>query len=269
MFWFLLFVLGTFVGAFGTLIGVAGGFILIPILLFLYPHEPPAVITSMTLTVVLFNATSGSLAYARLKRVDFLSGLQFSMTAVPGAVLGAILTNYLSRGLFQHIFGAVLLLVSLYLLMRPESRLKMGSHLPGSYTRVVTDSHNQTYTYSYNRPLAITFAFFVGVVAGLLGIGGGIIHVPLMTQLLFFPVHIATATSHFVVAITALAAVVTHFIDGTMTEGLSRALVIAIGAAIGAQAGARFSKRVSGPWIVRLLGMGLGVVALRLLIAPF
>lgn len=268
MFWLLLLVIGLFVGAFGTLIGVAGGFVLIPILLLLYPQAPPVTITAMTLVVVFFNAFSGSVAYARLRRTDFRSGLQFSITAVPGAVLGAILTDYLSRSLFQYVFGALLLLVAIYLLIRPYNSMKMGVGLGGTCTRTVTDAQGRTFTYTYNRAIGMAFAFLVGIISGLLGIGGGVIHVPILSQLLCFPVHIATATSHFVVAVTAFAAIVTHIIKGTLTEGLTQALVISVGAVTGAQFGAAFSQRVSGPWIVRLLAVALAMVALRLLIKP-
>ncbi len=91
MMWGLLAFIGLFIGAFGTLIGVAGGFLLVPILLFLYPQETPATITSITLTVAFFNALSGSIAYGRLRRIDYRSGLLFSLVAVPGAIIGALM----------------------------------------------------------------------------------------------------------------------------------------------------------------------------------
>src|SRR6185295_1618467 len=69
-----LFPLGLLVGAFGTLIGAGGGFILVPILLLMYPNETSERIASISLAVVFFNAFSGSLAYARMKRIDYKSG---------------------------------------------------------------------------------------------------------------------------------------------------------------------------------------------------
>ena len=79
-----LFPLGLAIGAFGTLIGAGGGFILVPILLILYPNENTELITSISLAVVFFNALSGSLAYARMKRVDFKSGIVFAVATIPG-----------------------------------------------------------------------------------------------------------------------------------------------------------------------------------------
>jgi uncharacterized membrane protein YfcA len=247
---------------------VAGGFLLIPILLFMYPDYSPSVITSITLTVAFFNALSGSIAYFRLKRIDIKSGLLFAVTAVPGAIVGAYLINYLNREVFQYVFGSILLLVSFYLLLRPGKKVTGGLLHMWQTSRHITDRQKTNYDYSYNLPLAMFVAFFVGVIAGLLGIGGGIIHVPILTQLLSFPAHIATATSHFVVAITTFSAIDTHLISRTFASDFWVALVLSAGAVVGAQFGALMSHKVSGTLIIRMLAVGLIIVALRLLISP-
>lgn len=240
-----------------------------PILLFLYPKESPSSITSTTLTVAFFNALSGSIAYSRLKRIDYRSGLLFATTAVPGAVIGAFVVDYLNRGIFQYIFGAVLLAISAYLLVRPEKKMTSRFLQRWPARRRIIDGQQNVHNYSFNLPLAMTIAFFVGVLSSILGIGGGIIHVPAMTQVLGFPAHIATATSHFVVAITTVAGIGTHLASGTYATDIGRVAVLSAGAIIGAQFGARLSQRVTGKLIVRLLAIGLAIVALRLLIAPF
>jgi uncharacterized membrane protein YfcA len=254
---------------------VAGGFLLVPALLFLYPHDTPATITSITLTVAFFNALSGSIAYGRMRRIDYRSGLMFAILAVPGAILGAFLINYLSRSIFQYVFGSLLLAISAYLVFRPEKKMEKGLLLKWQTNRYITEKQGKSHRYSFNLPLGMTVAFFVGMTSGLLGIGGGIIHVPAMTQLLFFPIHIATATSHFVVVISTSSAIITHIADktyignsGNSASEIGRIAVLAGGAVIGAQFGARLSQRVKGSLIVRLLAAGLAIVALRLLIAP-
>lgn len=269
MLWVLLALIGLFIGAFGTLIGVAGGFLLVPVLLFLYPTDTPATITSITLTVAFFNALSGSIAYSRLKRIDYKSGLAFSAAGVPGAIIGASITSFLGRGIFQVIFGIVLLMIAGYLMLRPARRHSISVGIKGHTFRRISDSHGTVHEYSFNQPTGIAIAFAVGLIGGLLGLGGGIMHVPAMTQLLGFPVHVATATSHFVVAITTFAAVCTHVVSGTFVAGAARAVVLSAGAVIGAQFGARLSHRVPGALIIRLLAVGLGIVAVRLLVAPF
>ncbi|HEX7938285.1 MAG TPA: sulfite exporter TauE/SafE family protein, partial [Gemmatimonadaceae bacterium] len=87
---FWLTLLGLAIGAFGTLIGAGGGFLLVPILLLMYPRDNPATITSISLAVVFLNAASGSVAYLRQHRVDVRSALRFSASAIPGSVLGAL-----------------------------------------------------------------------------------------------------------------------------------------------------------------------------------
>src|SRR5262249_42707799 len=77
--------LGVVVGAFGTLIGAGGGFILVPVLMLIYPHESAQTVTCITLAVVFFNALSGSIAYARMGRIDYRSAILFCWTMIPAA----------------------------------------------------------------------------------------------------------------------------------------------------------------------------------------
>src|SRR6476469_3598159 len=114
----LLVPIGFAVGAYGTLIGAGGGFILVPILLFLYPNERPATITAISLAVVFFNALSGSVAYARQRRIDYRTGLIFAAATAPGAIFGALAANVIPRRLFDIIFGAVLVTVAGFILLR-------------------------------------------------------------------------------------------------------------------------------------------------------
>jgi len=112
-------------------------------------------------------------------------------------------------------------------------------------------------------------SLLIGVVSSLTGIGGGIIHVPVLAYLFGFPVHIATATSHFVLVFTSLAGVVVHLIDGTWPAHPLRDLCLAIGVIGGAQLGAVIARRVSSRWIVLGLAIALGLVGVRLLIGAF
>src|SRR5512143_28892 len=106
----LLGLIGLVVGAYGTLIGAGGGFVLMPILLLLYPNESPELLTAISLAVVFFNASSGTAAYARMKRVDYKSGIVFAIATIPGAILGAISTSYINRNLFNIVFGIIMMI---------------------------------------------------------------------------------------------------------------------------------------------------------------
>ncbi|MBP1700797.1 MAG: sulfite exporter TauE/SafE family protein [Deltaproteobacteria bacterium] len=109
-------------------------------------------------------------------------------------------------------------------------------------------------------------SLFAGFVSSLLGIGGGIIHVPVLIHLLNFPVHIATATSHFVLVVMAFVGTCVHILMGAFSHGIRRTACLAVGVLIGAQLGAYLSNRVHGDWIVRGLAIALGFVGVRIFI---
>jgi uncharacterized membrane protein YfcA len=264
--------LGVTVGAFGTLVGAGGGSLLVPVLLILYPQMEPDVITAISLAVVFLNATSGSVAYGWMKKTDYRTGWVFAAATVPGAILGVFAVNWLSRWSFDLLFGTLLLGLSLYLLIfpGPETTRAVFDCIPRCrlwpVSRSLVDAKGEVYDYSFCLGTGILASFVVGFVSSLLGIGGGIIHVPALIYLLHFPPHVATATSHFILAMMALTGCVTHLLQGTYSGVLSMTLTIGVGAVIGAQVGAALSQRVSGLAIVRSLGLALGVVGVRLLL---
>ena len=259
--------LGFVIGAYGTLIGAGGGFVLMPLLLLLYPDQSPEIITSISLAVVFFNALSGSWAYARIKRVDYKSGLLFAIASIPGAILGALSTAYIPRRLFNAVFGVLMIAASVILLLYP-SRAKetIGNRRSYHIARNLVEKDGSVHTFSYNPRVGVGLSFFVGYISSLLGIGGGIIHVPLLVHLLNFPVHIATATSHFILAIMALTGTVVHIVTGSFSHGVRRTITLAVGVLLGAQVGALLSNRVQGSWIIRGLAIALGFVGIRILI---
>jgi len=271
--------LGLIVGAFGTLIGAGGGFILVPILLLLYPNEKTELITGISLAVVFFNALSGSLAYSRMRRVDYKSGVMFSIATIPGAILGAVSTAYVPRRAFDLIFGVLMIVGAAFLwlsskkdratgLSRREPR-EADANRTGWTARELVDAAGVQYSYAFNPVLGIVLSIFVGFISSLLGVGGGFIHVPALTRLLNFPVHIATATSQFVLAVMALAGTLVHIANGVFVSGVRRTLLLALGVVIGAQFGAALSNRVGGIIIIRGLAFGLVLVGLRLILSEY
>lgn len=265
----LLIGLGFGVGACGTLVGAGGGFILVPVLLFLYPEERPAGITSISLAVVFFNALSGSIAYARDRRIDYRSGLMFAAATVPGTIFGALFVGSLPREQFNLLFGIVLVGLSLLVIFRPAPKaIPPPAAKPGMIMRSIVDVRGHRYDYHFHPWRGIALSVGVGFVSSLLGIGGGIIHVPGLVLLLDFPVHIATATSHFILAIMALMGTSVHVAAHDFSDASEawRALWLAAGVIPGAQIGARLSRRVRSDWIVRALGTALLLVGTRLLL---
>jgi uncharacterized membrane protein YfcA len=244
---------GALVGTIGTLIGAGGGFLLMPVLMFAFRGTSPDILTAWSLTVVLFNSVSGSVAYARSRRIDYRAGLVFALAALPGAWFGARLTAYLSMSWFSPMFGLLLALISGYLLYRSIRQP----------ARVVTTHINLKRN---ELLLGAVLSLFVGVISSIFGIGGGIIHVPLLVYVIGFPTHIATATSHFVLALTALTGVLTHVTSGSLRYTVLPLVPLVCGVILGAQVGARYSTKLSGPWIIRCLSLGLLAVAVRLLV---
>jgi uncharacterized membrane protein YfcA len=246
-----LIAIGFIVGAIGTLIGAGGGFLLVPILLLLDPHMTPDVVTGISLAVIFFNAASGSLAYARMGRIVYKAGIIFALAALPGAIIGVYTTSHIPRTVFNGIFGCLMIAASVYLMTTTETKTE------------------EKQLENYNLGLGACISVVIGFLSSVLGIGGGIIHVPALTRILNFPVHIATATSHFVLSITALVATIIHLMNGTLKGQLGTILWISLGAIIGAQVGAKLSNQMKGTWIIRALAAGLGLIGIRILLPLF
>jgi len=262
---------GVLIGAFGTLIGAGGGFVLTPMLLLVYPTESPEVITSISLAVVFLNALSGSVAYARMQRIDYRSGVLFALATIPGAVVGALTTTYMPRQAFDLVFGLCMIMAAIFLLIRGATVSKPTAQHQTRYhvTRYIIDTDGIQHTFTYNRWVGIGLSMAVGYLSSLLGIGGGIIHVPAMAHILHFPVHIATATSHFTLAVMALTGTLVHIATGAFHHGVRRTISLGLGVLLGAQFGARFSHHVHGQWILRSLAVALGLVGIRILVLAF
>jgi uncharacterized membrane protein YfcA len=245
-------IMGYVVAVFGTLVGAGGGIFFVPIFLYFFGWEPTLVIGT-SLTVVMFNALSGSYAYIKQKKVLYRAGIAFSLATVPGAILGAIWSNYFNGVTFRFSFGMLLLFISLVIGFKNWNK---GNKKP----EVEIDKDS----FKFNMAGGIGVSFIVGFISSIFGIGGGVIHVPAMVYLLGFPTHIATATSHFVLAISSMVGVVSHFVQGHILY--TPAFCAGVGAIFGAQLGAKISKKVKARFILMLLSFALFMLAARLII---
>jgi uncharacterized membrane protein YfcA len=268
--YFWLIGLGMAVGAYGTLIGAGGGFVLMPILLMLLPKVNPNQLTAISLAVVFFNALSGSQSYAFMKRIDYKSGLMFAAATIPGAILGAFNTSAVPRHLFNGIFAVLLICMAIFLTWRPKvaPRSEIHVHSPHAW-RIVETADGERHYYNFNPLVGIAISLVLGYLSSFLGIGGGGIQVTALVFFLDFPVHIATATSQFILAIMALSGTLVHIWDGSLKPGVEYTLCLAIGVLLGSPVGAQLSSRLQGPWIIRGLALALGVVGIRIAIMFF
>src|SRR3989344_169135 len=157
---FIFSLIGLGVGCFGTLIGAGGGFILVPLLLFLYPTLSSSEITAISLAVICINSFSGSLAYAQKKRIDFKSGFLFALFSLPGAILGVLTTFVLDRKIFDPLFSLVLMMIGFYLLLRPLNP-----------KNIAIEKNDVSSRSSYNLQLGLFISLAVGFFSSLLGVG--------------------------------------------------------------------------------------------------
>lgn len=259
--------LGFVVGAYGTVIGAGGGFILVPVLIFLYPDYEPEQITAISLAVVFTNATSGSVAYARQHRIDYLTGLIFAASSAPGVIAGAIVVHFVPERLFTALFGVLLLGLAVLAIRGSREAIRTPLRGPGVLVRRLQDPEGRTFVYGYRLWQGIVLSAGVGFVSSLFGIGGGVIHVPAMIMLLHIPVAFTVATSQFILAFMAGGASVIHLIDGSLgSQQLAKTGALAIGAVPGAQLGAMIAQRIKGRTVLLLLAVAIVILGVRLLL---
>src|SRR5439155_22339077 len=174
--------------------------------------------------------------YLRQRRVALSLGWKFAAATIPGAIIGAFLTRSISSSAFNLLFGIVLVAIAALLFsgiaMAPSSRAGV---------RQVVDASSEAHTYRVDVWKGIVVSLFVGFMSSILGIGGGIIHVPFLIVALSLPIHIATATSHFVPSISAFVGAATFLALGNVD--LRTVARMGVGRPVGAQPAARASLR--------------------------
>lgn len=274
---FLLLGLGLGVGFLSGLFGVGGGFLMTPILIFL--GVPPPVAVSTQANQIVASSVSGALAHWRRKTLDVKMGLVLIIGGVFGAVVGVQIFSLLQRMgqidlvislcyvLFLGVIGGLMLLESVNAIRRrrragpggrPTKRRKRGviDALPFKTRFPVSGLYM-----SVLPPLAI--GFLVGVLAALMGVGGGFVMVPAMIYLLRMPTNVVIGTSLFqILFVTALTTVLQAAQNQTVDVVLAGILIV--GGVIGAQIGARFVQRVPAEELRAALAILVVSVCLKL-----
>ena len=263
----LLCLIGLVIGCYGTVVGIGGGPLIVPILFFFYGWDNEFLVAT-SLLVVFLNALSGSIGYAVQKRIDYWGGIKFSLAALPGALLSGFLHNAFVIPMFDVIFGVFLLLLALWLILsinKLDSIQSRKSVKRADFRHVAfKDAFGIPYDFYSNDMLGICMNLALGFFVGFLGIGGGVFQVPIMLFLLMYPAHLATATSHFITATTCLFALIPHLFLGNIM--FSSAIPIGIGVLIGAQVGAKLAVRIQSKYLIYLFVLVLVVFALELFI---
>lgn len=241
--------LGILVGLLGALLGIGGGMVIVPLLVFAWDYEPQLAIGTSVL-MVLMNAVSGTWGYIRQKKVCVDAALKFAVATVPGAFLGSYAAEYLQGRLFYLVFGAffVLAAINMYRKASKNAAGKTAGEVPEVY----------------NWKLGVLCSVGVGFLASILGIGGGIVHVPFMVYVLNFPVHVAIATSTCILAVSSLAGLVSHAMLGHIvwTSGLA----ICAGAFVGAQGGVALAQRLQSGILMKLASVLVLITGIKFLL---
>lgn len=263
--WILILLTGVVASIFGSIVGLGGGIIIVPVLLLLGPQLtgapiPEATAVGTSLAVLIVTALASSRTYAKQRKVDFRSAWLLFITSGPGAMAGSALTSQFHGPAFQLSFGVFMLLMALLLILR--DRIKPSAR-QWPVTVRMTDGAGIEHVYGYSLPLLLGIGLLVGIVSGLFGIGGGSLFVPVMVLLFAFPPHVATATSMFVIFLSSISGSVVHGAMGEIDWLLVAAL--APGAWLGGKAGAWIASRMSGKAILWLLRATLLVLAARLI----
>ena len=257
--------IGLGVGFVAAFMGVGGGFILTPMLILLFGLETHQAVGTSS-SIVFFTGLSSFVAYARQRRVDWKIGLVLELASVPGAFLGAVAMEAVSAGVIQLLFSAFLAYVSYRMWMGLRKEWRAGMFRAMTWSRRLTDSDGNVMDYGVNMPIALAVSFAAGVAAGFFGIGGGVLKVPVLTYC-GMPIHVAVATSSFMIMITAVSSSSTHFMLGNVV--LRYTLPIAAGVVVGTQLGAYTAKRTEAVKLRRLFALALGVVSLMMGLKAF
>jgi hypothetical protein len=214
--------LGFAAGILGSMIGLGGGIIVVPVLTFL--GFPPTVAASNSLFAALSNSIASTISYSRQKRIEYFLGLKLGLLAIPGTILGAIISTDVAPDIFKILFGFVLVASAIYIFLRKqiESREKIIS--------------KQMIIF------AIGASFFAGIISSFFGIGGGIIFVPLMVVGMGMSMKKAAPTSQLILLFASLSGVIVHSVLGH--PDFLQAGFLAIGSFFGGLVGAKLSLSV-------------------------
>lgn len=262
-----------FLSAFvGSLVGLGGGIIFVPAMLFLYDNvasfnwATPQTIVGISLITMVFTGMSSTLAYYKLKRLDIRTGVLFLIGSLPGSVVGSWLNTKMNVDSFSLYFGILMLVVFFMMLIDREKLTKNRPLKITDKTRTfVLD--NETYQYNVNVIPAFVLSFAVGMLSGLFGIGGGTISVPIMILFFGIPVQIAIGTSMFMIFFISIISSTTHIFLGHIVWKYM--LFFILGSYIGGTVGARTSKFFTGKTLEWFLKAVIVLAAIQLIYDSF
>jgi uncharacterized membrane protein YfcA len=244
----LLLILGFGAGLLGALTGIGGGVLLTP-LLALHFGIPIRQAIGTSLVAVITTSAASSSVHLQRHTTDIRLGMTLELATSLGAAVMAYLVGYFNRSFLEGLFAAFLLYSAITLLWGRKPKTELGDEsspaLWGNGDVVIPHYEPKRY------PLGLGASLVAGALSGLLGIGGGPIKVPVMMIFMDVPLIVATATSNFMIGVTAAASAIVYYRRGDILVEVAAPL--AVGVFLGSLLGARLSPRIHKKVVVYLL----------------
>lgn len=253
---------GVVAGAFGATLGLGGGIFLVPFLN-LVLGLPITVAAAISLTTVIATSSSVSAARAGRRLINYRLGMTLEVATAAGSLAGGITAQLLSEDAVRRVFAAVMATIAVLMLRTVNRRSPViGAAVnPGLLGGRFDDPQSGgAVSYRVKRlPLAVIASFIAGNVSSLLGIGGGIVKVPVLNAWCGVPLRAAAATSAFMIGVTATAGAIIYYGNGQLVPALAAAAVLGVQA--GSWAGLRLGERASNRALKLVMAAVMLIVA--------
>jgi len=259
----LLILTGAATGLIGSLLGLGGGVLLVPILT-LAMGVPFRTAVAASLLAVIASASASATVNLRKGFVNMRLGLALEVATSVGGVLGGLATRLLTERQLYAAFAALMAAMGLVMISRSKLRNVIADE--GGEVGVLggrLQEGDSAYLYRVRRlPLGLAASFAAGAISGLLGVGGGIVKVPVLNSFCGIPIRVAAATSTFMIGVTAAASSILYFAHGDVS--LKLAAAVCLGALPTSLLGAHWSDRVEPRTLKTLMAAVLGIVAVQM-----
>jgi uncharacterized membrane protein YfcA len=257
-----IFAAGAAAGGLGALLGIGGGVFLVPFLN-LGLNFPFTVAAAISLTTVIATSSSVSAGRTGQQLINIRLGMVLEVATAAGSLLGGVTAQMVAQSTLQKLFGLVASIVAIIMLSRLNRRnvILDPSADPGLLGgRFYEDESGCMVTYRVRRlPAALAASFVAGNVSSLLGIGGGVIKVPVLNAWCGVPLRAAAATSAFMIGVTATAGAVIYYGHGQLIPALAAAAVL--GVQLGSWGGMHVGARASAKGLKLMMAIVLFIVS--------
>jgi uncharacterized membrane protein YfcA len=265
----IIFVAGVIAGAMGSLLGLAGGVFLVPFLNLGLNFSFP-VAAAISLTTVIATSSSVSAVRSREHVINLRLGMLLEVVTAGGSLLGGITAQLIDPAHLQKLFGLTMAAIAATMMTRLNRRnvILDSSVDPGMLGgRYVEQESGGVVCYRVKRlPLAMFASFVAGNVSSLLGIGGGVIKVPVLNAWCGVPLRVAAATSAFMIGVTATPGAIIYYGRGQLIPALAAAAVL--GVQLGSWRALQIAPKVPAKWLKLLMAVVLGIVAILMFVRP-